>query len=212
MQMAKHILLKDSFNADPNIVEIGIDEAGRGALAGPVAVAACIMPRGFQHPLIKDSKLLSEPERQEARKIVLDNAIAWHVTLVSEERIEETNILRATLQGMNDCLTFLDDHAHRFDFILVDGDQFHGYHGVPFETVVGGDNKYVSIAAASILAKTTRDNYMKEIGTQHPEYGWGSNKGYGSAQHRKAIKDLGATAHHRHSFISHMLTTTNNLF
>ena len=113
---------------------------------------------------------------------------------------------------MNDCLTYLDDRANRFDFILVDGDQFHGYHGVPFETVVGGDNKYISIAAASILAKTTRDNYMKEISTQYPEYGWGSNKGYGTKQHINAIKELGKTAHHRPSFISHLLTTTGQLF
>jgi len=210
--MAKHILLKESFNGDRNIVEIGLDEAGRGALAGPVAVAACIMPAGFQHELIKDSKLLSEGERAEARRLVLDNAIAWHVTLVPEEVIESTNILKATMQGMYDCLKYLDDHAHRFDFILVDGDQFHGYHGVPFETVVGGDNKYVSIAAASILAKTTRDNYMKEISKEYPEYGWGSNKGYGTAQHRNAIKENGATVHHRNSFIRHMLTETTSLF
>ena len=210
--MAKQILLKESFNGDRNIVEIGLDEAGRGALAGPVAVAACIMPAGFQHELIKDSKLLSEPERAEARRLVLDNAIAWHVTLIDADKIEETNILRATMQGMYDCLAYLDDHAHKFDFILVDGDQFHGYHGIPYETIVGGDNKYVSIAAASILAKTTRDNYMKEISKEHPEYGWGSNKGYGTAQHRKAIQELGGTAYHRPSFISHMLTTTSSLF
>lgn len=212
MQMAKHILLKESFNGDPNIIEIGLDEAGRGALAGPVAVAACIMPAGFQHELIKDSKLLSEPERAEARRLVLENAIAWHVTLISEDQIESTNILKATMQGMNDCLSYLDNHGHEFNFILVDGDQFHGYHGVPYETIVGGDNKYVSIAAASILAKTTRDNYMKEISKEYPEYGWGSNKGYGTAQHRKAIQENGGTVHHRKSFISHMLTTTSSLF
>jgi len=210
--MGKHILLKESFHGDRNIVEIGLDEAGRGALAGPVAVAACIMPAGFQHELIKDSKLLSEGQRAEARRLVLDNAIAWHVTLVPEEVIESTDILKATMQGMYDCLKYLDDHANRFDFILVDGDQFHGYHGVPFETVVGGDNKYVSIAAASILAKTTRDQYMKEISKEYPEYGWGSNKGYGTAQHRNAIKSNGATVHHRNSFISHMLTETTSLF
>jgi len=210
--MGKHILLKESFHGDRNIVEIGLDEAGRGALAGPVAVAACIMPAGFQHELIKDSKLLSEGQRAEARRLVLDNAIAWHVTLVPEEVIESTDILKATMQGMYDCLKYLDDRANRFDFILVDGDQFHGYHGVPFETVVGGDNKYVSIAAASILAKTTRDQYMKEISKEYPEYGWGSNKGYGTAQHRNAIKSNGATVHHRNSFISHMLTETTSLF
>lgn len=210
--MATHILLKESYNENPNIKEVGLDEAGRGALAGPVAVAACIMPAGFQHELIKDSKLLNEGERAEARQLVLDNAIAWHVTLVSEEVIESTNILKATLQGMNDCLNYLDAGNNRFDFILVDGDQFHGYNGLPFETIVGGDNKYVSIAAASILAKTTRDSYMKEISKEYPEYGWGSNKGYGTAQHRTAIQESGATVHHRPSFISHMLTKTSSLF
>ena len=210
--MAKHILLKESYNEDPNIIEVGLDEAGRGALAGPVAVAACIMPAGFQHELIKDSKLLNEGERAEARQLVLDNAIAYHVTLVSEEMIESTNILKATMQGMYDSLDFLNKRSFYFDHILVDGDQFHGYHGIPYTTIVGGDNKYISIAAASILAKTSRDNYMKEISKEYPEYGWGSNKGYGTAQHRKAIKELGATVHHRDSFISHMLTTTSSLF
>jgi ribonuclease HII len=210
--MSKHILLKESFNDNPDIVEIGIDEAGRGALAGPVTVAACIMPRGFNHPLIKDSKLLSEGERQEAVKIIYKNALAWHVTHISEEVIESTNILKATLQGMHDCLAYLDDRANRFDFILVDGDQFHGFAGIPYETVIGGDNKYVSIAAASILAKTTRDAYMKEISVEHPEYGWGSNKGYGTAQHIKAIKENGKTPHHRYSFISHLLTSAGQLF
>ena len=210
--MAKHILLKESLHGDRNIIEVGLDEAGRGALAGPVTVAACIMPAGFQHELIKDSKLLNEGERSEARRLVLDNALAWHVVHISEKDIESTNILKATMQGMYECLKHLDDHAHRFDFILVDGDQFHGYHGVPYETIVGGDNKYVSIAAASILAKTERDLYMKDISKEHPEYGWGSNKGYGTAQHRNAIEELGGTAHHRNSFISHMLTKTSSLF
>lgn len=210
--MSKQITLKESFNDNSDIVEIGIDEAGRGALAGPVSVAAVVMPAGFNHPLIKDSKLLSEAERQEAREIVLANAVAYHVTLISADQIEETNILRATMQGMYDCLSYLDDHAHRFDFILVDGDQFHGYHGVPYETVVGGDNKYVSIAAASILAKTTRDNFMREMSKQYPDYGWGSNKGYGTKQHINAIKEHGKTPYHRHSFISHLLTSTGQLF
>ena len=205
----KHILLKSNYNEDSNIVEVGLDEAGRGALAGPVTVAACIMPRGFQHELIKDSKLLNENERAIARQMVLDNAIAYSVQHVDVEFIEEQNILKATLEGMKRCL---DEIGYQFDFILVDGDRFHGYNGIPFETVVGGDNKYISIAAASILAKTTRDSLMKQLNVDHPEYGWGSNKGYGSAQHRKAIVEHGATNHHRNSFISHMLTKTESLF
>lgn len=210
--MGRQILLKDSFNGNRDIIEIGLDEAGRGALAGPVTVAACIMPPGFQHELIKDSKLLSEPQRAEARRIVLDNAITFHVEHISVEEIESTNILKATLTGMRKCLSYLHNQGHRFDFILVDGDQFHGFDGIPFETIVGGDNKYVSIAAASILAKTSRDLLMKEISKTHPQYGWGSNKGYGSAQHRNAIAELGGCEHHRDSFISHMVTKTPSLF
>ena len=147
------ILLKHSHSGNPNIIEIGVDEAGRGALSGPVTVAACIMPFGFQHELIKDSKLLSEPQRVDARHMVLDNALAWSVVHIPVEEIESTNILKATLNGMKRCL---DEVAakQKFDFILVDGDKFHGYEGVPFETVVSGDNTYISIAAASILAKT----------------------------------------------------------
>tara|TARA_B110000208_G_scaffold54992_1_gene72105 strand:+ start:294 stop:929 length:636 start_codon:yes stop_codon:yes gene_type:complete len=206
------ILLKHSHSGNPDTIEIGLDEAGRGALSGPVTVAACIMPYGFQHELIKDSKLLSEPQRVDARRMVLENAIAWSIVHISVEEIESTNILKATLNGMKKCLDDIREKSQAFDFILVDGDQFHGYDGVPFETVVGGDNIYGSIAAASILAKTERDLLMKKLSIDHPEYGWGSNKGYGTKQHRDAILEAGATPHHRHSFISHMLTKTSTLF
>ena len=205
------ILLKHSHTGNQKIVEIGLDEAGRGALSGPVTVAACIMPFGFQHELIKDSKLLSEPQRVDARRMVLENALAWSVVHIPVEEIESTNILKATLNGMKLCL---DNVAkdYKFDFILVDGDQFHGYEGVPFETIVGGDNTYVSIAAASILAKTERDLLMKDLSVEYPAYGWGSNKGYGTKQHRDAIVSEGVTPHHRYSYISHMLTKTSTLF
>jgi ribonuclease HII len=205
----KHILLKPSYKEGQ--VEVGVDEAGRGALAGPVTVAACIMPPFFQHELIKDSKLLSEAERAEARKLVLDNAIAYAVVHIPVEQIESTNILRATLSGMEQALV----EVHKkviFDFILVDGDQFHGFHGVPYTTVVGGDNMYVSIAAASILAKTERDRLMKDLSEGNEVYGWGSNKGYGTKQHRDAILEHGASEHHRASFITHMTTKTESLF
>lgn len=207
----KHILLKSSYNNDHMLVEIGLDEAGRGALAGPVTVAACIMPFGFQHELIKDSKLLNEAERSAALKLVKDNAIAYSIQHVDVEFIEKQNILKATLEGMRRCLEEVEK-TNKFDFVLVDGDRFHGYNGIPFEAVVGGDNKYISIAAASILAKTSRDELMKALNEDHPIYGWGSNKGYGSAQHRNAIAEHGPTDHHRHSFISHMLTKTESLF
>lgn len=209
--MAKHILLKSSMHQDASILEVGVDEAGRGALAGPVTVAACIMPLGFQHELIKDSKLLNEGQRAEARQMVLENAVAYHIEHIPVEQIEATNILKATLMGMERCLQEVHNKT-QFDFILIDGDQFHGFQGIPFETVVGGDNTYVSIAAASILAKTERDNLMKSISEGYETYGWGSNKGYGTKQHRDAISESGATPHHRNSFISHMLTKTSTLF
>lgn len=209
--MAKHILLKSNYHDDHSAIEIGVDEAGRGALAGPVTVAACIMPHGFQHELVKDSKILNEGNRAIARQLVLENAIAWHVEHIPVEEIESTNILKATLTGMEICLREVYKNT-KFEFILVDGDQFHGFNGVPYETVVGGDNMYTSIAAASILAKTERDMLMKSLSAGNEVYGWGSNKGYGTKQHRDAITESGATPHHRHSFISHMLTKTTTLF
>jgi len=207
----RQILLKSSYTGSEQTIEIGVDEAGRGALAGPVTVSACIMPFGFEHPLIKDSKLLNEQQRKDARRIVLDNAIAYSIVHIYPEQIESTNILRATLQGMNQCLTEVRKNQN-FDFILVDGDQFHGFDGIPFETIVGGDNKYVSIAAASILAKTERDAMMKELDIENPGYGWNSNKGYGTSAHINAIKELGPNKIHRPSFISHLLTSTGQLF
>ena len=208
---AKYIQLKSNYNNSEEIIEVGLDEAGRGALAGPVTVAACIMPHDFQHPLVKDSKLLNEKQRKEAREIVLDNAIAYHVEHIYPAEIESTNILRATLRGMNQCLIEVKNN-NNFDFILVDGDQFHGFEGIPFETVIGGDNKYTSIAAASILAKTERDLMMKQLDVETPGYGWNSNKGYGTKQHITAIKEIGPTEVHRESFISHLLTETGTLF
>lgn len=207
----RQILLKSSYTGVEDTIEIGVDEAGRGALAGPVTIAACIMPFGFQHELVKDSKLLNEQQRKDARKIVLENVIAYSIVHIYPNQIESTNILRATLQGMNQCLVNVKK-SHDFDFILIDGDQFHGFEGIPFETIIGGDNKYTSIAAASILAKTERDAMMKELDIQSPGYGWNSNKGYGTAQHIKAIKELGANEAHRPSFISHLLTETGSLF
>jgi ribonuclease HII len=207
----RQILLKSSYTGVEETIEIGVDEAGRGALAGPVTVSACIMPFGFEHPLIKDSKLLNEQQRKDARQVVLDNAIAYSIVHIYPEQIEATNILRATLQGMNECLTKVKEN-NDFDFILIDGDQFHGFDGMPFETIIGGDNKYISIAAASILAKTERDALMKELDIKTPGYGWNSNKGYGTAQHIKAIKEIGPNEVHRPSFISHLLTSTGSLF
>lgn len=208
--MSKNILLKHSHTDNPEILEIGLDEAGRGALAGPVTVAACVMPYGFTHELIKDSKLLKEDQRVEARQLVLDNCLAYSIQHVDVKDIENTNILKATLEGMRRALVECTKQVD-FQFILVDGDQFHGFEGIPFETVVGGDNLYTNIAAASILAKTERDDLMRNLEGGNI-YGWGSNKGYDTKQHITAIKEAGPTEHHRDSFISHLLTTTNVLF
>lgn len=209
MAKKKYIRLKTFLNED--LIEVGLDEAGRGALAGPVVTSAVIMPKDFNHPLIKDSKLLNESQRQEARELVLANAIAHHTVAVGVDKIEEMNILRATMEGMKECLYGIDVNT-KFDFILVDGDQFKGWNGIPFQTITGGDNKYTSIAAASILAKTGRDRIMKALNEGNEHYGWNSNKGYGTAAHIKAIKEHGPTKVHRTSFIQHMLTKTESLF
>ncbi len=210
MSDTRYVLLKSHYNEDQSIIEVGVDEVGRGSLAGPVTVAACIMPSNFSHPLVKDSKLLSEKQKEEAYRIVMDNAIAWYCVHVDNDLIEEQNILKATLHGMMLALSGIEE-THNFDFILVDGDQFHGYNGKNFVTVVGGDNKYTSIAAASIIAKVKRDNWIKE----HEDakiYGWASNKGYGTKQHLDAIREHGPSKIHRTSFISHLITKTEELF
>jgi ribonuclease HII len=210
MQEARHVLLKSHYNQDQSIIEVGVDEVGRGALAGPVTIAACIMPSNFSHPLVKDSKLLSEKQKNDAYQIVMDNAIAWHVVHVGIEVIESVNILNATLKGMNEALEGVQSQ-HDFDFMLIDGDQFHGFGGKDFATIVGGDNKYTSIAAASIIAKVHRDEWMKNE-ESGKIYGWPSNKGYGTRQHITAIKEHGASKYHRPSFISHIVTKTEELF
>lgn len=210
MDKKKHIRLKTFLDKDR--IEVGLDEAGRGALAGPVVTSAVIMPQDFNHPLIKDSKLLNEAQRQEARELVLKHAIAHKTIAIDVDKIEEMNILRATMEGMKQCLDEMTREFDVFNSILVDGDQFKGWNGVPFQTIVGGDNKYTSIAAASILAKTGRDRIMRKLNEGYETYGWNSNKGYGTASHINAIKELGATEHHRTSFIQHMLTKTESLF
>lgn len=210
MSETRYVLLKSHYNKDQSIIEVGVDEAGRGSLAGPVTIAACIMPNHFSHPLVKDSKLLSEKQKEEAYKIVMTNAIAWEVVHVDESIIEDMNILNATLHGMGKALEGVNAKKD-FDFVLVDGDQFHGYNGKNFKTIVGGDNKYTSIAAASIIAKVHRDNWMKEC-EEGKIYGWASNKGYGTKQHIDAIKEHGSCKYHRPSFISHIVTTTVELF
>ena len=177
----------------------GVDEAGRGSLAGPVTVAACIMPANFSHPLVKDSKLLSEKQKEEAYKIVMSNVIAWHCVHVDAKLIEEQNILKATLHGMMLALSGVEETTD-FDFILVDGDQFHGYNGKNYVTVVGGDNKYTSIAAASILAKVTRDRQMAILDQEYPLYGFKDHQGYPTKRHLEMIHQLGLIPGYRLTF------------
>lgn len=179
------------------IIEAGTDEAGRGCLAGPVVAAAVILNNSFEHPLLNDSKQLTEKQRDELRPFIEENALAFGVAFVSEVEIDEINILQASILGMHkalDKLSIIPEH------IIVDGNKFKNYKNIPSETIVKGDAKYKSIAAASVLAKTYRDEYMKGIHKEFPHYFWKKNKGYPTKQHRDAIRQFGATNHHRKTF------------
>lgn len=180
-----------------NTIEAGCDEAGRGCLAGPVVAAAVILPSDFKNELLDDSKKLTEKQRYALREIVEKEAISYGVAYISPEKIDELNILWASVYGMHKSLEQLSPQP---EHILVDGNRFKPYKEVPYETIVKGDGKFLSIAAASILAKTYRDDLMKELHEKHPYYGWDSNKGYPTKKHRAAIKEHGVTEHHRQSF------------
>ncbi len=181
----------------PDRREAGCDEAGRGCLAGPVFAAAVILPVDFQHPLLNDSKQLTEKQRDELRLMVEREALAWCVASATPEEIDRINILQASYLAMHRAL---DGLAQRPEFILVDGNRFRAYSGTPHLCVVKGDGKYASIAAASILAKTYRDAEMYRLATLFPEYDWHSNKGYPTLAHRDAIRQHGLTVHHRRTF------------
>jgi len=180
-----------------NVIEAGCDEAGRGCLAGPVVAAAVILPPDFKNELLDDSKKLSDKQRYTLRDIIEKEALSYAVAYVPETKIDEINILWASVLAMHQSL---DELKLRPEHIIIDGNKFKPYHDIPYQTVVKGDGKYLSIAAASILAKTYRDDYMLDLHQQHPQYGWDSNKGYPTKKHRQAIKDTGATVHHRKSF------------
>lgn len=181
----------------PHLIEAGCDEAGRGCLCGPVACAAVILPPDFSLPGLDDSKKLSEKKRRELRPLIEQQALAWAVVMVSAERIDRLNILRASITGMQEALDALSIQPQH---ILVDGNKFSPWRDVPFTTVVGGDAKYAAIAAASILAKTHRDELMLQLSAKFPGYGWEKNMGYPTKQHREAIATLGLTPHHRRSY------------
>jgi ribonuclease HII len=194
-------MLKSDIEVSENLV-VSLDEVGRGCLAGPVVAAAVILPKNFNHDIIKDSKKLTEKKRQEAFNLIKDNAISYSISFISPKEVDELNILQATMLAMHNCL---DDLKEDFRHILVDGNYFKNYKNIPHTCVIKGDNTYTSIAAASILAKVSRDEYMKNIHKEFPEYGWGSNKGYGSSTHIKTIKDIGFNEHHRQSFLKNIL-------
>ena len=183
------------FNAD--IIEAGIDEAGRGCFAGPVFAAAVILPKTFYHPLLNDSKQMKESDRYDLRTIIKKEAIAWAVASVDNHTIDSINILQATFEAMHQAVAKL---KRRPKLLLVDGNRFRPYPKVKHECIIQGDGLYASIAAASILAKTCRDDYMNELHNEHPHYKWNTNKGYGTPEHRAAIASHGLCSYHRHSF------------
>ena len=189
----EHAPLRVSFGEDGRL-ECGCDEAGRGCLAGPVVAAAVILPPTFYHPLLFDSKQLSEHQRDTLRPIIEEAALAWGVGIVSPEEIDEINILNASFLAMHRAL---DQLKIRPQFLLIDGNRFRPYRNLPYRTIVKGDGKYLSIAAASILAKTYRDDYMTELDAAYPQYGWKQNKGSPTRQHRLAIRKYGSTPFHR---------------
>ncbi|MCI9607646.1 MAG: ribonuclease HII [Muribaculaceae bacterium] len=177
--------------------EAGCDEAGRGCLAGAVYAAAVILPDDFSHPLLNDSKQLTEKQRQSLRPVIESNAIAWAVATVSAQEIDEINILRASILAMHRALDAL---TTRPQHIIVDGNRFSPYADIPHLTIVKGDGKYANIAAASVLAKTHRDEAMTLLAEQYPQYGWDVNKGYPTVAHRAAIAQYGPSPLHRISF------------
>ena len=178
-------------------LEAGCDEAGRGCYAGPVFAAAVILPKDFYHPLINDSKKLSEQQRAALAPIIKEAAIAWAIGSQTPAQIDEINILKASIKSMHLALDQLKKRPH---FIAVDGNRFYAYKKVPHQTIIKGDGLYAHIAAASILAKTARDAYMIELHKKYPQYGWDQNKGYGTAAHRAAIALHGLCDEHRKSF------------
>lgn len=187
--------LKSYLNKD--LLEAGCDEAGRGCLAGPVFAAAVILPATFQNPILNDSKLMTENDRYEMRIIIEKEAIAFGVGEASSEEIDEINILNASILAMHRALKQLKKKP---EYIIVDGNRFKPYGKVPHKCIVKGDATYASIAAASVLAKTRRDDVMKELHTKHPQYAWNRNKGYATQLHRDAIEKWGTTPFHRKSF------------
>ncbi len=188
-------MLENSYQKE--LLEAGCDEAGRGCLAGPVFAAAVILPPDFSHPLLNDSKQMTERNRDLLREVICREAVAWAVEAVSAERIDEINILNASFEGMSLAAARLDP---RPQFLAIDGNRFRTTLDIPYRCIVKGDGKYADIAAASVLAKTFRDEYMRKIDADYPMYGWSRNKGYPTREHRLAIREHGLSPHHRLTF------------
>jgi ribonuclease HII len=188
-------MLKLKINA--HLLECGTDEAGRGCLAGPVTAAAVILPNDFRHPFLTDSKQLSEKKRLLLKDIIEAEAICYSVVHVMRDEIDKINILNASILAMHHAIESLKTQPQ---FIAIDGNKFKPYKKIPYECVIKGDGKYLHIAAASILAKTYRDSYMKELDIEFPHYNWKKNKGYPTLEHRAAIRKHGPTSYHRRSF------------
>lgn len=188
-------MLEPHYYAD--LIEAGCDEAGRGCLAGSVYAAAVILPRNYDNPLLNDSKKLSEKKRYELRGQIERDAVAWAVGVVTPEEIDQINILRASFLAMHRAL---DQLSVRPQAVIVDGNRFVPYHDLPYTTIVKGDGKYQAIAAASILAKTFRDDYMDRLAQEYPYYDWQSNKGYPTRAHREGIRLHGISPYHRKSY------------
>ncbi|MFK7832791.1 MAG: ribonuclease HII [Winogradskyella sp.] len=178
-------------------LESGTDEAGRGCLAGPVTAAAVILPLSFQNALLNDSKQLSEKNRDLLKPIIASESISFGVQHIFESEIDTINILNASIKAMHGAISQLKTTP---EYIIVDGNRFKPYKSIPYATIIKGDSKFLSIAAASVLAKTYRDNYMKKIHEEFPMYNWKQNKGYPTKEHRAAIKTYGITKYHRKSF------------
>lgn len=178
-------------------VEAGCDEAGRGCLAGSVYAAAVIFPENYQNEELNDSKKLTDKRRKQLREIIQRDAVAWAVGIVTPEEIDKINILNASILAMHRAL---DQLKVRPEAVIIDGNRFKSYQSLPHTTIVKGDGKYLSIAAASILAKTYRDDYMDKLAEEYPQYDWLSNKGYPTKKHREAIRQYGITPYHRKTF------------
>jgi len=178
-------------------IEVGCDEAGRGCLAGPVVAAAVLLPENFSNKILNDSKQLSKKKREQLEIIIKKEAISFGIGIVSPQEIDKINILNASFLAMHRAT---DKIKGKYELLLIDGNRFNKYKKVPHQCIVKGDEKFMSIAAASVLAKTARDMIMKGLSEEYPEYGWENNQGYPTKKHRIAIKKLGANIHHRKSF------------